>query len=181
MPDDPPDVPLDASPGDRIALAVAKFGEADVVDRAVALLTGHNEGADFLLWVGGQHAQGILDGAPALYWPEVWGARTLLYAWEPGAASAIREGLSNQAWRVREMCCRVVAARELPLAAELLPLLGDEVARVRANAARALGFVGDSASTPALEALLKDHEIDVRRQAGEALRQLTRRLGSQAD
>jgi hypothetical protein len=176
VPEDATDVPLDASPGDRIALAVTRFGEADVADRAAALLTGHNEGADFLLWVGGRHAKGILDGAPALYWPEVWGARTLLYAWEPTAASAVRAGLSNQAWRVREMCCRVVASRELPFAAELVPLLGDEVARVRGNAARALGFVGEFEEAVAVKRLLKDPEIEVRRQAGAALKQLTQRL-----
>jgi hypothetical protein len=176
VPEDAIDVPLDASPGDRVALAIARFGEGVVADRASALLTGHNEGADFLLWVGGRHAKGILDGAPALYWPEVWGARTLLYAWEPTASSAVQAGLSNQAWRVREMCCRVVASRELPFAAELLPLLSDEVARVRANAARALGFVGEFEEAAAVKRLLKDPEIEVRRQAGAALRQLTQRL-----
>ena len=66
MPDATFDVPLDASPGDRIALAVARFGEADVADRSAALLSGTNEGEEFLLWVGGRHARGILDGAPAL-------------------------------------------------------------------------------------------------------------------
>jgi HEAT repeats len=169
-------VPLDASPGDRIALAVAQFGESEVADRAAALLTGTNEGEEFLLWVGGRHAQGILDGAPALYWPEVWGARTLLYAWDAQAAEKVRAGLANQAWRVREMCCRVVAARELPFAAELALLLTDEVARVRGNAARALGFVGEYEEAVLVTALLKDPEIDVRRQAGAALMLLSKRL-----
>ena len=176
MPDDYAEVPLDASPGDRIALAVSRFGEAEVADRASALLAGHNEGEEFLLWVGGRHAKGILDGAPALYWPEVWGARALLYAWDDSAASAVRAGLSNQAWRVREMCTRVVAARELPLAAELVPLLGDEVARVRGNAARALGFVGEFEDALAVKRLLTDPEVDVRRLAGGALKQLSSRL-----
>ncbi|HEX4058877.1 MAG TPA: HEAT repeat domain-containing protein [Galbitalea sp.] len=181
MTDDETEVPLDASPGDRIALAVARFGEADVADRAAALLTGHNEGTEFLLWVGGRHAKGILDGAPALYWPEVWGARTLLYAWVDSAASAIRDGLSNRAWRVREMCCRVVAARQLDLATELLPLLVDESPRVRANAARALGFVAEYEQAQRLKPLLKDPEMDVRRQAGASLRQLTERLDRSID
>jgi hypothetical protein len=173
VPTDLPEVPLDASPGDRIAIAVTRFGESDVADRASALLDGKNEGEEFLLWVGGRHAQGILDGAPALYWPEVWGARTLLYAWDESASSIVRAGLSNQAWRVREMCCRVVAARELDFAAELVPLLRDETPRVRANAARALGIVGNLEHTPAVKELLKDPDIDVRRQAGAALKQLT--------
>ncbi len=176
MPEDPT-VPLDASPEARIALAVERFGEREVAERAAGLLTGTNEGEEFLLWVGGRHARGILDGAPPLYWPEVWGARTLLYAWDTPAGAAIRSGLANQAWRVREMCCRVVAARELPLAAELLPLLVDEVARVRANAARALGVVGGHEQAPEVRTLLKDPEIEVRRQAGAALALLAERKG----
>jgi HEAT repeats len=170
-------VPLDASPGDRIALAIERFGEREVADRAAALLSGTNEGEEFLLWVGGRHAQGILDGAPALYWPEVWGARTLLYAWDEPAAAVIRAALANQAWRVREMCCRVVAARELPFGAQLLPLLGDEVARVRGNAARALGAVGDYEQAVEVRKLLKDPEVDVRKQTGAALAALSQRLG----
>jgi hypothetical protein len=177
VPDDQT-VPLDASPGDRIALAVQRFGEHDVADRAAALLSGSNEGEEFLLWVGGQHAQGILDGAPALYWPEVWGARTLLYAWDEVAVPAIRAGLSNQAWRVREMCCRVVAARELPFGPELVPLLVDPVARVRGNAARALGFVGEQAQADQVRKLLTDPELDVRKQAGAALKQFAARRGA---
>ena len=180
MPDETT-VPLDASPEARIALAIERFGERDVADRAAALLTGTNEGEEFLLWVGGRHAQGILDGAPALYWPEVWGARTLLYAWDDAAAAVIRSGLANQAWRVREMCCRVVAARELPFGAELLPLLADEVARVRGNAARALGIVGDYEQALEVKNLVKDAELDVRKQAGGALKVLKSRLGREID
>jgi hypothetical protein len=170
-------VPLDASPGDRIALAVQKFGEPDVADRAAALLSGTNEGEEFLLWVGGRHAKGILDGAPALYWPEVWGARTLLYAWDDAAATPVRVALANRAWRVREMCCRVVVARELPFTAELRLLLADEVARVRGNSARAIGAVGDYEDALEVRKLLKDPELDVRKQAGAALAQLAERLG----
>jgi hypothetical protein len=169
-------VPLDASPGDRIAEAVKLFGEHDVADRASALLGGANEGEEFLLWVGGQHAQGILDGAPALYWPEVWGARTLLYAWDAAAAPAVQLGLSNQAWRVREMCARVAIARKLPFASELALLLTDEVARVRAMAARALGELGEYEEAIQVKALLTDPEVEVRRAAGNSVRELAKRL-----
>lgn len=169
-------VPIDKSPAARIADAVARFGEREVADRASALLTGKNEGEEFLLWVGGRHAQGILDGAPALYWPELWGARALLYAWDDVAASAVQQGLANQAWRVREMCGKVVAARELPYAAEVSLLLTDEVARVRAIAARAIGVIGDYDQALLVKGLLADPEIDVRRQAGDALRALASRL-----
>jgi HEAT repeat protein len=169
-------VPLDASPGSRIATAVAQFGEAVVADRAAALLSGANEGEEFLLWVGGRHAQGILDGAPALYWPEVWGARALLYAWDDSASAVVTRGLANQAWRVREMCGRVVAERELPVPDALLPLLTDEVARVRAVAARALSSIGEYEHVQQLLPLLHDAEVEVRRAAGNALRAASARL-----
>ncbi len=179
MPDD--NIPLDASPSDRIAEAARRFGEQEVADRAAALLSGTNEGEEFLLWVGGAHAKGILDGAPALYWPEVWGARALLGVWDDRAASAVRAGLSNRAWRVREMCGRVVVARELPFVAELEPLLGDEVARVRAVAARALSLVGGYEQAVAVKRLLTDPEIEVRRAAGAALKAFSARLGRAID
>jgi hypothetical protein len=174
---DPSDtVPLDASPKDRLALAVETYGESTVADKAAALLGGANAGEEFLLWVGGRHAHGVLDGAPALYWPEVWGARALLYAWDPAAASAVRLALSNQAWRVREMSCRVVIARDLPFVAEIEPLLADEVARVRAVAARALAELGEYEQGVALKALLHDPEVEVRRAAGNSIRAIEKRL-----
>ena len=169
-------VDLDASPGDRIALAIEHFGEQTVADRAASLLGGNNEGEEFLLWVGGRHAQGILDGAPALYWPEVWGARALLYAWDDSVAPAVRAGLGNQAWRVREMCCKVVAARELGFAEDVARLSIDGTPRVRASAARALGLVGEYEQADVLKKLVKDPDIDVRRQAGPALERLSERL-----
>jgi hypothetical protein len=160
-----------------MAEAIARFGESVVADRAGALLGGANEGEDFLLWVGGRHAQGILDGAPALYWPEVWGARALLYAWDPAAEVAIREGMRNQAWRVREMCCRVAAERSLPLADVAAELFADDTARVRAAAVRVVGVSGDFDQAVAARALLRDPEIEVRRAAGNALAAAAERLG----
>lgn len=175
MPDQ--NVPLDESPSRRVEIAVERFGERDVVERAVALLAGANVGEEFLLFVGGKHAQGLLDGAPALYWPELWGARALLTAWSPSAEPAVVAGLTNQAWRVREMCARVVAKRQLAAIEPLTALLGDEVARVRAAAALAFGVVGDYEQGAAVRRLLDDPEIEVRRAAGEALRQRSVRLG----
>lgn len=169
-------IPVDESPATRIAAAVAQFGERAVADRAAALLTGANEGEEFLLWVGGRHAQGILDGAPALYWPEVWGARALLYAWDDVVGPAVEAGLHNQAWRVREMCCRVTVERELPYAAAAASLLSDEVARVRAAAARVIGLLGEFEQVLPLKELLRDPEIEVRRAAGNAIRQAQVRL-----
>ena len=171
-------VPLDDSPSDRIAAAVAKFGEVAVAERAASLLMGGNEGDEFLLWVGGQHAQGVLDGAPPLYWPEVWGARALTFVWSESCASAVHRGLGDRAWRVREMCARVCFLRKLAESDALLALLDDEVTRVRAAAARALSEVGDARHLPALTVLLQDQEKEVRRAAHHAMVRLEKRAGS---
>jgi hypothetical protein len=171
-------VPLDDSPGDRIAAAVALYGEKVVAERAASLLRGENEGEEFLLWVGGRHAQGVLDGAPPLYWPEVWGARALTFVWDDSAASAVHRGLADQAWRVREMSARVVLTRLLPETDALLALLDDEVARVRVAAARALGAVAGLEVRERLIALLQDAEKEVRRAAHDAVVTIEKRLGS---
>jgi hypothetical protein len=158
----------DDTPASRVADAITALGEDAVVERAVALLAGYNVGEEFLIVAGGSHAQGLLDGAPPLYWPEVWGARVLLYAWNDTAVDAVLAGLQNQAWRVREMCCRVTAARQLPASEYLRELLTDDTARVRAAAARALGAVGSADDLVLLSALFTDPEIDVRRAAQQA-------------
>lgn len=172
----------DATPTDltapteaRLSEAVAALGERGVVDRAVALIGGLSAGDDFLLIVGGTHAQGVLDGAPVLYWPEVWGMRSLLYVWDDSAADAVASGLQNQAWRVREMAARVVAERGLPVREALLELLTDEVARVRGAGARALGAVGTSEDGESIRRLLTDKDVDVRRAAGQGLEALSKR------
>ena len=171
MPDENPvDLPIEA----RIAAAVEQLGLDTVVLRSLSLLAGNNEGEEFLLVVGGEHAQGILDGAPVLYWPELWGTRALLYVWNDMAVVAVTGALGNQAWRVREMGARVAAVRDLPLAAAVEVLLVDEVARVRASAARALGALGADIET--IRPLLKDPDIDVRRGAQQGIDAIRARL-----
>jgi len=165
-------IPVDDSPQKRVAAAVAILGEEEVVDRAIALLAGFNVGEEFLIVAGGPHAQGLIDGAPPLYWPEVWGARVLLYAWSDDAKDAVAAGLQNQAWRVREMCARVTGARLLPSQDELRSMLTDEVARVRAAAARALGETGTTSDAELLGKLFADPEIEVRRAAQQAITRL---------
>lgn len=164
-----PEIEIDAPTETRIAAAVATWGDDEVVKRSVALVAGFNAGDEFLLVVGGKHAQGLLNGAPPLYWPELWGTRALLYVWNDSAVAAVTAALANQAWRVREMAVRVAATRGLPVVEQLTALLTDEVPRVRAAAARALGEIGTLESEDALRALLKDPEIDVRRGAQQGL------------
>lgn len=159
-----------------MAAAVERYSEPGVVERSLSLLAGNNEGEDFLLFVGGEHAQGILDGAPVLYWPELWGARALLYVWGASAEPVIIGTLTNPAWRVREMGARVAAARELPAASELADLLTDRVPRVRAAAARALATLGSLEDLDRVRPLLKDSEIEVRRAAQQSLDALRSRF-----
>ena len=171
VPDIDPALPIEQ----RIAAAVADLGEAGVVTRALALIAGQNAGEEFLLTVGGEHAQGILDGAPVLYWPELWGMRALLYVWNDTAVIAVTAGLQNQAWRVREMCSRVAGARSLPVAAEARELLTDDNARVRAAGAKLLGEVGEASDVELLKNLFRDAEIDVRRAAQQAIARLEKK------
>lgn len=152
------------------------YGESEVIDRALSLLEGNNEGDDFLLFVGGEHAQGILDGAPVLYWPELWGLRALLYVWNEKATSAVVNALHNTSWRVREMAARVIIARDLPAAAELTELLVDETPRVRIVVARALGAVGKLDNVEDIRPLLKDQEVEVRRAAQQSIDALRSRF-----
>lgn len=160
----------------RIAAAVERHGESAVVTRALSLMAGNNEGESFLILVGGDHAQGILDGAPPLYWPELWGTRTLLYVWDDTAAPAVIRALSNPAWRVREMAARVVAARDLSARSELTAMLTDETPRVRIAAVRALAAVGTLDDLDSIRMLLKDPLVDVRRGTQQALDALRSRF-----
>jgi hypothetical protein len=169
---DAPEVPVDLPIAPRLAAAVERFGEPTVVLRSLSLIAGNNEGDEFLLYLGGDHARGILNGAPPLYWPELWGTRALLYVWDDSAALAVSAALENQAWRVREMATRVAATRGLPVIEQLTTLLTDDVPRVRAAAARALGALGGAEQIDAIRPLLKDGEIDVRRGAQQAIDQL---------
>lgn len=171
-------VPINLPLEQRLAAAVERYGEAEVAQRSLSLLRGNYEGEDFLLFVGGKHAQGILDGAPVLYWPELWGARALLHVWDDSAAPDVLGTLGNPAWRVREMGARVIAARDLPAAAELTGLLRDRVPRVRQAAVRALGAVGSDENVNDIRALLKDPEVDVRRAAQQAMELLRTQTNS---
>lgn len=171
-----PDLPIDLPTAERIHAAVALYGEAVVIDRAIALLRAKNAGKDFLLYAGGRHALGILDGAPALYWPELWGARALLYVWSDSAAPYVVVGLTNQAWRVREMCAKVILLRGLDVAPKLVRLTTDEVPRVRAAALHALAAQGTADHAETIAARLRDPDKDVRRAAQQARDVLAARL-----
>lgn len=74
------------------------------------------------------------------------------------------------------MGTRLVVARELDAASELAALIDDDVPRVRASAARALGALGSGADISRIRPLLKDSEVEVRRAAQQSMDKLRSRF-----
>ncbi|MDQ1599777.1 MAG: hypothetical protein QOD68_1251 [Actinomycetota bacterium] len=172
---------LAARPVERVAALVELVGADAVADWCADLLRGGDwtdVDAPDLDWIGGPSSASMVDKALALdYWPRVWAARALLHAYRPQAEPAVVRGLSDESWRVREMCAKVVRAHEVGAAAdELAPLCADGVPRVRAAAVRALAAVGEAEHADAVHDCLDDPEPSVRTAAAGALRALARRL-----
>jgi HEAT repeat protein len=172
---------LAARPVQRVSALVELVGAAAVVDWCVDLLRGGDwtdGGAPDLDWIGGRSSVAMVGKALDLgYWPRVWAARALLHVFRPEAEPAVVAGLSDDSWRVREMCAKVVRAHELGSAAdELAPRCADDVPRVRAAAVRALAVVGEAEHADAVRDCLDDDEAAVRTAASGALRALARRL-----
>jgi hypothetical protein len=112
-----------------------------------------NDGDDpdpgLLIMLGGPHAESVLaladeERAVHRYWFRVWAARGLLWALDDQVASrdvvdALRTGLGDPAWRVREMSAKVIARHALgDLFGAVAALHDDPVPRVRAAADRAV-------------------------------------------
>lgn len=119
------------------------------------------------------------------YWFRVWAARTLLHEWHPVGESAVRSGLADPHWRVREMCAKVVARQGLAAAADACARLadGDASVRVRIAALRGLATAGEHEHGAAVMRCLDDADRSVvaaaerTRTAMEA--RLDRRLGEE--
>lgn len=112
------------------------------------------------------------------YWLRTWGARGLLHVWDDSASDAIVKGLRDEHWRPAEMCLKVVARHEVAEAGEeVAALLDHAMPRVRVQALRAMAIVGDTEHRAAVERLLNDDQIEVRRQAHLTLELLVSRLG----
>jgi len=174
-----PDVPvavrireLDALVGrDRfVEVCVDLLAGADRTSYAPELryLTGHTWEAD----------DPIRD--PAVwkdYWVRTWGGRGLLYCWHDTATDAVVDGLGDEHYRPAEMCLKVAAKHDVagtgPGAAVLTR---HELPRVRANAVRALGVVGDTEHAEAVLAVLEDPEERVREHAARAYERMAKRL-----
>jgi hypothetical protein len=130
------------SPRESIEGECARHGTSRVAARCVAILNGEEIDAATLLMLAGPGAASVLGGAAggvSGYWPRVWALRGLLYAWDESATSSVVASSSDAAWRVREMCAKVVARHQLDAALEVMTELAiDPVVRVRVAAQRAL-------------------------------------------
>ena len=130
------------SPRQSIEAECERRGKQAVVSGCLELLAGGAADPDFLLALAGPGAEQVIsgrEGGLGGYWPRVWAARGLLYAWDDRATPSVVEGIRDEAWRVREMALKVIARHELGEAIDAVAALQDDpVARVRAAAERAL-------------------------------------------
>ena len=134
------------SPRLRLHAACERHGTRVVVRACLDLLAGGDADPALLVALGGPHAQDLLArGLPAVhrYWVRTWGARGLLYAWDttlvPQVAPVLVDACADEAWRVREMVCKVVAHHRVDDAFDAVAALReDPVERVRAAAGRAV-------------------------------------------
>lgn len=163
---------------------MSAFGLHAVVDTCLALLEGDEDYEMLpvpLGYLGGGHAvaqlrRGDLARRGQDYWPRVWAARGLRYAWLDYAEPPLVGALRDPAWRVQEMAAKVVAQRELGSASGLLtPLVDSRVVRVRAAAIRALGVVGEYEHAELIQRVT-DADPVVRVAVDAALRRLRVRL-----
>jgi hypothetical protein len=140
-------VPVAANtPQGRVEAASARHGSAAVADACIRLLDGAEIDGIMREVFGDQHSPEWLESEVNAYWLRVWGARGLLWNWDPRAAEAIRTALADEAWRVREMAAKVVARHLVDdVQPQVTGLLRDPVPRVRAAASRALALLADGA------------------------------------
>ena len=178
-PPDGRDVPV----ATRIRELDALVGRRRFVEVCVDLLAGADRSSYVpeLRYLTGRRVERddpILD--PAVwkdYWVRTWGARGLLHCWDDRATHAVVAALGDEHYRPAEMSLKVAARWDVAgagpgaaaLTAHVLP-------RVRANAVRTLGFVGDTEHLDVVRAALDDPDEAVRRQAARAYERMAVRL-----
>lgn len=174
----------DRSPAQRIGAAADAVGESELARRCGEVLATGDCDDDLLQVLGGRNP-GFVFGEHKVdqsYWIPTWALRGLLYVWDETVAGEVVRALDHEHWRVREIATKVAAKREVGAAADALGgLCADEVARVRAAAARGLGVVGEAEHAAAVRALLDDEDEAVRDRAEQALTRMSRRLDRDLD
>jgi hypothetical protein len=139
----------DPSPRARIAAECLTRGKEALVTGCAALLDGRPGDVDdnLVLVLGGETARYILggfEGGKDGYWPRVWAARGLMYAWDELAADAVICATADHSWRVREMAAKVIGRHRVADAYYAVDRLrGDGVPRVRAAAEQAIRILTD--------------------------------------
>ena len=169
----------EGSPRELVSELGALVGEQTAAGWCADLLAGAapHDYVPMLPYLGRNCAVAAFDPRWHDYWPRSWGGRGLLYVWAGSAAVTVVEGLSDPHWRPAEMSLKVASRREIGEAAPGAVLLVDhELARVRSQAIRCLGQVGDTEHIAVVEPALDDEETQVRRAAVRALRRMAERL-----
>ncbi|GEP39750.1 hypothetical protein NPS01_34130 [Nocardioides psychrotolerans] len=179
----PPPLDLSASVPDLVRELARHLGATTFVGLCVDLLGGadRSEHLDALPYLTGHD---WAPGSPVTdpmswddYWVRTWGARGLLHVWADTASSAVVAGLVDEHWRPTEMCLKVTARHEVAGAAEAAAALAaHDLPRVRVQALRALGAVGDTEHVEVVRDALTDPAPAVRRAAARAVESLVVRL-----
>jgi hypothetical protein len=133
------------TPRGRVEAACLRHGPAAVADACMRLLAGAEIDSVMREVFGREHSPEWLESEVNAYWLRVWGARGLLWNWDPRAVDALRVALGDDAWRVREMAAKVIARHLVDdLQPTVAELVDDPVPRVRAAATRALALLASA-------------------------------------
>jgi hypothetical protein len=133
------------TPAESIRLECGRRGTDALVDGCIRLMRGQSVDVPLVEALAGPASGVVLDYEPddeKRYWLRVWGARGLLWARDDVAVSAIRDGLADPHWRVREMSAKVIARHAIgDLLEAVAELRHDPIPRVRAAATRAVAVL----------------------------------------
>jgi HEAT repeat protein len=179
----PPPEPGDPPIGARIRELDSLVGRERFVEVCVDLLGGADRAAyvpELRYLTGHPWAEEdpVRDGAVWKdYWVRTWGARGLLHCWDDSATRPVVAGLADEHYRPAEMCLKVSTKHDVAGSGPGAALLTrHELPRVRANAVRTLGVVGDTEHADDVLALLHDPEESVREHAARAYARMAARL-----
>jgi hypothetical protein len=130
------------TPRQSIEAECKRRGKPALTLGCIDLLEGRKVDDRLVVALGGAAAEYVLgghEGGKEGYWPRVWAARGLLYAWDDRAIAAIIRATADDAWRVREMAAKVVVRYRIDDALNaMVDLQGDQMPRVRSAAGRAV-------------------------------------------